>query len=339
LCGLFDFGRVVFFLHGRALPELSLKNKRLYSAYAARRRVPREQTTEDRMKKPITALCLLALISTPLGAAPQAVVDAVQAPAWVERDGRQQPAAVGMEVRGSDRIRTGKDSRIYLKLADGSTVKLGENGVLLLESLGGQELSKGKRLFTAALDVLQGAFRFTTDKLARPVGRDVKIRVSTVTAGIRGTDIWGRTEPERDFVCLLEGRINVGHKDGDTREMSEPMTFYLAPRNQPPQGIAPVDPEQVRKWAAETEIKGGDGATRRGGKWKVLLASAGSQQEALDAYDKARGAGFAASIRPRAKEGVTTYEVLLRDLPSKAEAQALAGKAKAVLGLEAAPTL
>ena len=285
------------------------------------------------MKTFRTAFGLLAMMAATAWAAPQAVIDAVQAPAWVERDGRLQPALVGMEVKGSDRIRTGKDSRIYLRLADGSTVKLGENGVLLLESIGRKE----KSVFAAAMDVLKGAFRFTTDKLARPVGRDVRIRVSTVTAGIRGTDIWGRTEPERDFVCLLEGRISISHKDGDAREMSEPMTFYSAPRNQPPQGIASVDPEQVKKWAAETEIKAGEGAARRGGKWKVVLVGADSQPAALDAYDKARGAGFAASIRPRMKEGAAIYEVLLRDLPSQAEAQVLAGKVKAVLGMDARP--
>lgn len=160
----------------------------------------------------------------------------VQAPAWLEREGRSEPLAAGMEVRSRDRIRTGRESRVYLRLADGSRVKLGEDAVFNLERLGPRE----RGFFAAALDVAKGAFRFTTDKLARPVRRDVTIRVATVTAGIRGTDIWGRTEP--DFVCLLEGSISVSHKGGDAREMSEPMTFYLAPRNQPPQGIATVDP-------------------------------------------------------------------------------------------------
>lgn len=190
------------------------------------------------MKTPRTVLGLLAIIPVPTWAAPQAVVDAVQAPAWLEREGRSEPLAAGMEVRSRDRIRTGGESRVYLRLADGSTVKVGEGAVLNLERLGPKE----RGFFAAALDVAKGAFRFTTDKLARPVRRDVTIRVATVTAGIRGTDIWGRTEPERDFVCLLEGSISVSHKGGDAREMSEPMTFYLAPRNLPPQGIAPVDP-------------------------------------------------------------------------------------------------
>lgn len=36
---------------------------------------------------------------------------------------------------------------------------------------------------------------------------------------------------------------------------------------------------------------------------------------------------------------MTTYEVLLRDLPGKAEAQALVSKVKTMLGLEAGPMI
>lgn len=286
------------------------------------------------MKKIMTAVALLGL-AIAAWAAPQAVVDAVQAPAWRDRDGRAEPLAPGMELQSRDRIRTGEGSRVYLKLADGSTVKLGENGVLLAERLGPSE----RQFFSAALDVAKGAFRFTTDKLRKLSRRDVTIRVATVTAGIRGTDIWGKTEPERDFVCLLEGRITVSHQDGDSREMSEPLTFYVAPRNQPPKGIEAADPETVKKWATETEIQAGAGVTRRGGKWKLLLASFDSQQATLEVYDRLAGAGYAAAIRPRIVGEAVRYEILLRNLASKAEAEVLAAKVKARLGLEARPTL
>ena len=286
------------------------------------------------MKKIITAVALFGL-AIAASAAPQAVVDAVQAPAWRDRDGRAEPLAPGMELRSRDRIRTGEGSRVYLRLADGSTVKLGENGELLAERLGPSE----RQFFSAALNVAKGAFRFTTDKLRKLSRRDVIIHVATVTAGIRGTDIWGKTEPERDFVCLLEGRITVSHQDGDSREMSEPLTFYVAPRNQPPRGIEAADPETVKKWAAETEIQAGAGATRRSGKWKLLLASIDGQQAALEVYDRVAGAGYAAAIRPRIEGEAVRYEILLRNLASKAEAEVLAAKVKARLGLEARPTL
>lgn len=285
------------------------------------------------MRKTLLLWTVLALAAQ-AWAAPQAVVDAVQSPAWRDRDGHAEPLAAGMELLSRDRIRTGEGSRVYLRLADGSTVKLGENGDLLAERLGPGE----KQFFSAALDVARGAFRFTTDKLRKLTRRDITIRVATVTAGIRGTDIWGKTEPERDFVCLLEGRITVSHKDGDSREMSEPLTFYVAPRNQPPKGIEAVDPETVKKWATETEIQPGGGATRQGGKWKVLLSRADDQQTALGVYDRVAAAGYPASIRPRIEGENIRYDILVRNLPSRNEAQALADRMKR-LGLEARPML
>jgi hypothetical protein len=280
----------------------------------------------------LSAILAMAL---PAWAAPQAVVDAVQAPAWRDRDGRAEALAPGMEVQSRDRIRTGEGARVYLKLADGSTVKVGENGVLLAERLGPGD----RQFFSAALDVAKGAFRFTTDKLKKLSRRDVTIRVATVTAGIRGTDIWGKTEPERDFVCLLEGKISVSHKDGDAREMTEALTFYVAPRGQPPKGIEPADPETVKKWAAETEIAAGAGAARRGGKWTVLLGEADSQEAALDLYDRARQAGYAAAIRPRSEGEGFRYRVFIRNLPSRSEAEALAARVGPRLGLAARVSL
>ena len=54
-----------------------------------------------------------------------------------------------------------------------------------------------KDVVTASLDVLSGAFRFTTQALTKFRGeRDVKVRIVKITAGIRGTDLWGkRTRP------------------------------------------------------------------------------------------------------------------------------------------------
>ena len=121
--------------------------------------------------------------------------------------------------------------------------------------------------------------------------------------------------------------------------MSEPLTFYVAPRNQPPKGIEAADSETVKKWAAETEIQKGGGVLRRGGKWKLLLARTDDQQAALEVYDRVSGAGYPAAIHPRIEGEAIRYEILLRNLASKAEAEVLAAKVKARLGLEARPTL
>src|SRR5438045_182704 len=109
----------------------------------------------------VQGLACVALLSSTLAAAqPAAVLEGVQMPAWVERDGRRTPATPGMELKAGDQLRTGAGSRLLVKLSEGSSVKLGENGSLRVA-----ELAPAKDIFKGALAVLEGAFRFTTDKI------------------------------------------------------------------------------------------------------------------------------------------------------------------------------
>jgi hypothetical protein len=255
-------------------------------------------------------------------AAPQAVVEAVQMPAWVERGGARVPLAPGMGLQANDELRTGADARILVKLADGSAVKLGEAAQLRLATI----QTRRDSVFVSAMNVVQGAFRFTTDALAKPRRREVSVTVATVTAGIRGTDLWGKAAADRDIVCLIEGRIEVSRQGDPTITMDQPLSFYIAPRGQPAQPVAPVNPDQLRQWATETEIADGKGATRRGGRWKVVLASGESENEVLRVYQDVRAAGYAAELQPRRVEGRRSYDVRIASLPSPAEAEALAAR-------------
>src|SRR3989442_5338741 len=150
-------------------------------------------------------LLLLFAASLAAWAQPAAVVEGVQMPAWVERGGQRQPIVPGMLLQPGDLIQTGAGSRLLVRMSERSLVKLGENGQLRFT-----ELSPTKELFKAALGVLEGAFRFTTDIAAKNRRRDVKISVASVTAGIRGTDLWGRSRANTEIVCLIEGAIDVG---------------------------------------------------------------------------------------------------------------------------------
>jgi len=285
----------------------------------------------------VVAACLGTLVHAGNPPIAQATIESVQIPAWLDRDGRTEPVAIGLEVRNGDRIRTGSDARVYLRLAEGSTVKLGENA-----SLGFYSRSiKPASVFKGALDVLQGAFRFTTNAIQRTrTQRDLAIRVGTATAGIRGTDVWGKSDAERDLILLIEGKIEIKHAGG-MLELDQPQVYFAAPRNAVPQ-LRQVDPDDFRRWARETEILPGDGALQRGGKWRVLLTRAGSQREALAVYDRARQAGYAVQVSVRSaqqgmlgKEGPWEYDVVLAQLPSREDAAVAAQKVKAQLGLEA----
>jgi hypothetical protein len=260
-------------------------------------------------------------------------VEGVQMPAWVERAAsgavRRLPLAPGMELRGGDELRTGAGARIYVKLAEGSLVKLGENASLRILEIAPERGG----LFKAALHVLEGAFRFTTDLLAQQRRREVSIRVATVTAGIRGTDLWGKSAPEREIVCLIEGKIEVGAAGEAPVVMDEPRQFYQRVKGET-QPVGLVEPTQLAQWARETEIAEGRGAARRGGKWRLTLARADTQKAALEVYDRLRDAGYAAEIFPVKAGAGHEYLVRISRLPSKADAEALAEQLRDTAGVQ-----
>ena len=270
----------------------------------------------------------LVLAAQLAAAAPPAVIEGIQMPAWVERDGKRFPLTVAMELKPGDRLFTGGEARVQIRLAEGSVVKLGENGTLMLTELEPQL----DGVFRLAMRVAEGAFRFTTDLLRRERKRVVSIHVASVTAGIRGTDLWVKSAPERQIVCLIEGVIEVGAEGEAPVVMDQPRQFYQRDKGKTaPVGF--VTPEQLAIWAKETEIEAGKGAARRGGKWRVVLLEAEGQEAALALYDALREAGYAAEIRP-AKEGERlVYTVRIGSLPTKAEAEALAARLRGKFGV------
>jgi hypothetical protein len=280
-----------------------------------------------RIRVLVLAMVMAAFSQSSL-AQPAAVVEGVQMPAWVERSGSRQPLAVGMELKGGDVVKTGEGSRALVRLAEGSRVKLGENGALRIDEINPD--SGG--FFKAALRVVEGAFRFTTDALAKARRRQVSITVATVTAGIRGTDLWGKSAPERQIICLIEGAIEVGAEGETPVVMDQARQFYRREKGQT-QPVGFISAEQLAQWALETDIEAGKGAARRGGKWKVTLASADSQAAALAFYDQLRERGYAAEIRPVRARDAMVYRLRIANLPSRAEAEALAARLRGQPGV------
>ena len=273
-------------------------------------------------------LLILALAASgPSLAQVAATIEGVQMPAWVERAGRRVPIIPGMELRSGDQLVTGAGSRALVKLADGSLVKLGENG-----QLGFAELNPARDLFKAALNVLEGAFRFTTDIVAKSRKREVSIRAAQVTAGIRGTDLWGRSRAGNEIVCLIEGDIEVAAAGEQPVTMNQPLQFYrrIEGKTQP---VGTVSTEQLAQWATETEMQPGKGFAKVGGRFSVILGQAEEQNGALALYDSVQAAGYPAQIRPVKEGEKITYYVVIRNLPSRAEANAVANQLRGRFGV------
>lgn len=265
-----------------------------------------------------TGLCFFLMTAASLlHAAPDAVVEGVQLPAWFTRDAIRKPLALGTMLESSDEVATGAGSRLLLRLADGSTVKLGENGRLQLADL---EQRRKQGFIAATLKVLEGAFRFTTPAgIKRRGTRSVTVQFPTLTAGIRGTDIWGKNLGDREVLVLIEGKVTVKRTGEPAVELNEPLTYLDAPAGAA-SSIQAVPMEQLKAWAAQTEITEGAGALRRGGRWKLYLGSYREQREALALYDSLRRAGYPVHIRPQQTDDGYLYRVRLAGFSSETEA-------------------
>ena len=275
-----------------------------------------------------------ATTTTPAhGAPPAAVVDGVVMPAWLERSGRRQPVYPGMVLQEHDRIATGSNARILLTLPEGSKIKLGESAQLGFDALvAKREGEQGNVFLKSALSVVTGAFRFTTNALSKARSRrEVDIRLATVTAGIRGTDLWGKQGGAKEIVCLLEGKIEVtrdpvaGQNTAPVM-LDQPMQFYIAPKDQPTLPIGKVPDAQLAQWAAETDIAPNAGGASVEGRWKISFDTQTTFSSAMSLYEDLRNQGYAAQFHPEKKAGKRIYVVQLANLSSEGDARALANQ-------------
>ncbi len=273
-----------------------------------------------KLMKMCTAACLL-LVAAAARAGPT-VVEAVQYPAWLERGGHAVPLQPGTTLQPQDRLRTGGNARVLMRMGEGSAVKIGENAQFVIER------AEDRGIFRATLSVIAGAFRFTTQALSKNRQRDIAIRVKNVTAGIRGTDVWGKSTDARDLVCLLEGRISVGAEGHPAVTLDQPLDFYQKPRDGAPV-VAKVDALQIEQWSRETEIEAGGPASRVDGRWRVMASKFTTRDRALALSRALRAQGYPAEVA----EEDAIFIVQVTGLAGEAEARALMANLRGVKGV------
>jgi hypothetical protein len=219
-----------------------------------------------------------------------------------------------------------------LRLADGSIIKLGERARFALPEMTYEPRS---RLLRATLGVVEGAFRFTTAQLDRFKGkREVQVQFTTFTIGLRGTDVWGRSAADQEFVVLIEGRIELTRPSQPPVLMDSAKTWYRSPRNAPPLAVEPIPDELLGRFAAETEIAPGQGTLGEGGSWRLIVLRAAEKSAAVAAHDRLREAGYPATLK-RLWLRPGRHRVQIEGFENAAEAAAAGARLRAELGFDA----
>lgn len=276
-----------------------------------------------RLISPLLYFCFPFLISVSFSvSASSSFVEALQMPAWLERNGKVIAVSPGIKLQQGDFISTGKNARLFMRMEEGSLIKLGENAKLVFNTLLPAEEEQG--YFEAALKVVQGAFRFTTSSLGKYKKRNINIQIGAIAADVIGTDMWGSSRSNTDILCLIEGTITAQRAGEPEFDMQDPLSFYLVPKNKQAQAVTPVTEEQLLIWSNETELQSGLGILSTNGQWGVNLISSRSRTSVESIGKLLAQDGFASKIKTAVVKGNNWYRLTVNGFNSKKDALAFA---------------
>ena len=242
---------------------------------------------------------ILLFISCSATAAQSTYINALNYPVWAERNQSRITLSPGSPLLNGDIVQTGSMGRAWIALADGSVVKLGQDTRFEIRSAELQQQQQGA-LLSAALNVIRGAFRFTSGFFAAKFTskHQVNIRIGAVTVGIRGTDIWGRSSADEDFVALLDGNITVESAGDASVVLDQPLSRYLKKTAPAEAVIDSLSKSELEILAGETELAVEQGIANIDGGFELVLMSLSDPKSVTLMVKKFEQAGYALNIEP-----------------------------------------
>lgn len=245
-------------------------------------------------------------------------IDAVQVPAWVERNGQRSAAEPGMPLRAEDKALTGGGSRMRLRMDDRSAIQLGEQTELLVRS-------------QDAFKLATGVFRYVTGSTGTAQGnaRDLHLELGSASVLMRGTDIWSTTNADREATCVFDGKAEVVREARPRVALDKPGALWIVYSGEPEKPADQATPAQWTQFIAQSELQAGNGVLQPGGRWRTVAALVNSPAEAAALQARLQAAGYPAETK--AKGG--RHEVRINQLATRADAEALLLRLRSDTGL------
>ncbi len=205
--------------------------------------------TRSRHRLAALAALFTALLVAPPAAAQDAAQDAIGAvtrvrgAALATQAGVSRPLAAGGAIFVADEITTGADTRLEMRLTDGTVVTLGDDTVIAVAAFAFDPASgRGNAL----LRVSAGVFRAVTGRLSKLSGNSFAVATPVATAGIRGTDFWGEQRADLLRLALLDAGPIVVTNDAGSVELAAPnLLTVVTARDVPPSAPVTLSPAQL----------------------------------------------------------------------------------------------
>ncbi len=158
----------------------------------------------------------LALVSTAaLAAKLGRINDLSGSVSIVSNNGDERNAREGNKLRTGDTVETGSESHAVLNFADGHLIVLQSNTAFLIEDY--QFAKKRSRSSNIIFSLLKGGLRSITGQIAKYRHSAFKLKVASLTLGVRGTDfavVRARSAAVDVYTRIYAGVISVATDAG-----------------------------------------------------------------------------------------------------------------------------
>ena len=140
----------------------------------------------------VTSVFLLLFASTASAAEFVGFVKSLVGEATVLRDGEAKEAAVGMEIKEGDIVKTGANGSAGLIFSDDTIITMGPRTELVVEDYLFEPL-EGRLGFVAK--ILRGTISYLSGQIEKLSPGTVQLKTPAATIGVRGTHVLLKVEP------------------------------------------------------------------------------------------------------------------------------------------------
>ncbi|MFQ5971745.1 MAG: FecR domain-containing protein [Alphaproteobacteria bacterium] len=199
----------------------------------------------------VVALVVLTLSIPAPGAEAQTIAGSVarlRGDAEASQGDATRRLAIGATIFVGDEIATGSNTRLELRMIDGTVVTLGDDTQLTIdEFLYNAETEEGRGVFGIAT----GVFRAITGAITKLREPELTVNTPVATIGIRGTDFWGDQKADRLQLALLSGGpITVENAAGRLELVAQKELTVVTSQDAPPSETVILTDEQLQAAAA-----------------------------------------------------------------------------------------
>jgi hypothetical protein len=111
-------------------------------------------------------------------------VKIVKGTVHIEREGRREPAQVGVGVRQADTLVTGPDGAVGVTLADDTLLSAGPNSILAIERF----VYDGAKPGALEAVLTKGTLAVVSGRIAKQAPDAMRVRTPSAILGVRGTE-------------------------------------------------------------------------------------------------------------------------------------------------------